>query len=70
MVASMDDHFVDYTKNKVCQNFYNIKVSSDNIRKKVTYALLSNYTVHQCNQTSYHIFDTCDAVLFVLENTE
>jgi hypothetical protein len=70
MVASVDFHFVDYTKNKESQNVYNIEVRSDNIRKKLTYALLSNYTVCQCYQTNYHIFDTYDAILFVLENTE
>jgi hypothetical protein len=70
MVASVDYHFVDYTKNKVCQNFYNIRVRIDNIRKKLTYALLSYYTVCQCYETNYHIFYTYDAILFVLENTE
>jgi hypothetical protein len=70
MVAIVDYYFVDYTKNKVCQNLYNVRVRIDNIRKKLTYALLPNYTVHQCFQTNYHIFYTYDAILFVLENTE
>jgi hypothetical protein len=70
MVASVDCHFMGYTKNKVHQNFYIMIVRTDSIRKKLTYALLSNYTVHQCYQTNYHIFYTYDAVLFVLENTE
>jgi hypothetical protein len=36
MVASVDYYFVDYTKSKVCQNLFNIRVRIDNIRKKFT----------------------------------